>query len=151
MFHNRALNDKINKLQERAIRLVFKDDNLTFRQLLEKNKSFTIHERNLQKLAIEMYKVKNYLALILVQELFKQRANVYDFRNKRCWEMPRVQTVNFEIESLRYRGIKTWDLVPDCIKESESLFSFKEKLKQWKPQACTCRLCKGYVANLGYL
>ena len=59
MFHNRTLNDKINKLQERALRLVYKDDDLTFQQLLEKNKSFTIHERNLQKLAIEMYKVKN--------------------------------------------------------------------------------------------
>ena len=112
MFHNRTLNDKINKLQERALRLVYKDDDLTFQQLLEKNKSFTIHERNLQKLAIEMYKVKNNLSPIPVQEIFKQRADVYDFRNKRCWEVPRVQTVNFGIESLRYRGIKNMGPCP---------------------------------------
>ena len=38
MFHNRALNDKINKLQKRTLCLVYKDDNLTFQQLLQKNK-----------------------------------------------------------------------------------------------------------------
>ena len=59
MFCSRTLNNKINKLQERALRVVYKSDNLTFQQLLEKDKSFTIHERNLQKLAVEMYKVKN--------------------------------------------------------------------------------------------
>ena len=45
-----------------------------------------------------MYKVKNNLSLISVQKLFKQRANLDDFRNKRCWEVPRVQTVNLGID-----------------------------------------------------
>ena len=49
MFHNRTLNSKINRLHERALRLVYKDGNLTYQQLLEKDNSLTIHERNLQK------------------------------------------------------------------------------------------------------
>ena len=151
MFHSRILNDKINKLHERTLRLVYKDDNLTFHQLLEKDKSVTIHERNIQKLAIEMYKVKNNLSPSPVGDLFKQRTEVYGLRNKRCWEVPRVQTVNFGIETIRYRGIKTWDLVPQDIKESDSLETFKRKIKAWKPQGCTCRLCKEYVFNVGYL
>ena len=35
MFHNRTLNHKINKLHERALRIVYKDENLTFRELLD--------------------------------------------------------------------------------------------------------------------
>ena len=54
MFHNRTLNNKINKLHERALRIVYKNDSLTFQELLDKDDSITIHQRNLQRLATEM-------------------------------------------------------------------------------------------------
>jgi hypothetical protein len=76
MFHSRTLNTKINKLHERALRIVYKDDNLTFQQLLEKDNSVTIHEKNLQKLATEMYKVKHNLSPLPVRELFTQLDNI---------------------------------------------------------------------------
>ena len=151
MFHSRILNDKINKLHERALRLVYKNDNLTFQQLLEKDNSMTIHDRNLQKLATEMYKAEQKLSPSPVQQLFKKRDDIHNLRQERGWEVPRVQTVNYGIETLRYRGIKTWDLVPDDIKASRSLSIFKQKIKEWRPQGCTCRLCKKYVFNLGFL
>ena len=59
MFHRRILNNKINKLHERALRLVYKNENLTFQDLLELDNSATVHQKNLQKLANEMYKAKN--------------------------------------------------------------------------------------------
>ena len=62
MFHNRTLNNKINKLHERALHLTYKDEKSTFSELLEKDKSVTIHERNIQKLATLMYKVKNKIS-----------------------------------------------------------------------------------------
>ena len=58
MFHNRTLNNKINKLHERALRIVYSNGELTFPELLDKVNSLTIHQRNLQRLAIEMYKIK---------------------------------------------------------------------------------------------
>ena len=60
MFHSRTLNNKINKLHERALKIVYKNDKLTFDELLELDNSVTVHHRNLQKLAIEMYKVKKW-------------------------------------------------------------------------------------------
>ena len=56
MFHNRTINNKINRLHERALRLVYKDDKLSFQELLDKDGAVKIHERNLQRLAVEMYK-----------------------------------------------------------------------------------------------
>ena len=46
MFHSKTLDDRINKLHKRALRVAYKDDsNLTFEEYLEKENSFTTHSR----------------------------------------------------------------------------------------------------------
>ena len=62
MFHNSQLKNRINKIQERALRLVYNDNKLTFDGLLKLDDSVTIHQRKLQILATETFKVKNSLA-----------------------------------------------------------------------------------------
>ena len=52
MIHKRGFNNKINHIHERALRIVYND--YSFEDLLNKDKSVTIHERNLQQLAIEI-------------------------------------------------------------------------------------------------
>ena len=52
MFHGRGLNNKINRIHERALRITYKDKPSTFQELLEKDNSVSIHHRNIQKLAI---------------------------------------------------------------------------------------------------
>ena len=151
MFHSRILNNKINKLHERALRIVYNEKNLTFEELLQKDNSITVHDRNLCKLAIEMYKAKHCLSPLPMQELFSTQANTHDLRNNRPWEMTRTRTVSHGIETIRYRGPKTWELLPPYIKESKSLPEFKSKIKTWKPIGCTCRLCKIYIANVGFI
>lgn len=145
MFHSRTMHNKINKLHERALRIVYRDKSSTFEQLLEKDKAFSIHERNLQKLATEMYKVKGNICPKPFQDLFirKERGNG-DF------VIPKICTVNRGEETVRYRGPLTWELVPEDIKASESLAIFKDRIRDWKPVGCKCRLCKEYVAGLGY-
>ena len=144
MFHSRTANKKINRLHERTLRMVYKDKSLTYEQLLEKDKSFTIHERNLQKLAIEMYKVKHNLCPIPFRDIFQMKERGADF------VVPKISTVNRGEETIRYRGPITWELVPREIREAESLSLFKTKIKNWKPTGCTCRLCKEYIQGLGY-
>ena len=52
MFHSRTLNNRINKIHERALRIVFKDNSSTFDELLKLDGSVTVHERNIQAMAI---------------------------------------------------------------------------------------------------
>ena len=60
------LNNRINKIHERALRLVYKDNNkLTFNDLLELDNSVTIYQQNLQILVTEIFKVKSSLALLI--------------------------------------------------------------------------------------
>ena len=98
MFHCRTLNNKINNLHERALRLVCKNDNSTFQEPLILDNSVTIHQRNLQKLATEMYKIKNHISPLPMQELFTKQDIPQNLRNKRCWEVPRTRTVYAIVE-----------------------------------------------------
>jgi len=70
MFCSREQNNKINKLHERALRLIYNDVDLSFEELLKKDGSFTIHDQNIQSLIIEMYKVVNDLSNDTFTELF---------------------------------------------------------------------------------
>ena len=72
MFHSRQLNQKINKIQERALRITYKDTESTFCELLQKDCAVTIHTKNLQILMIEMYKTKNELNPSFMQEIFRE-------------------------------------------------------------------------------
>ena len=56
MFHSRSLNNKINRIHERAVRITYNDKSSSFQKLLEKNNSVTIHHRNTKTLATETYK-----------------------------------------------------------------------------------------------
>ena len=82
MFHSRKLNHRINKIHGRALRIVYNDHKCTFEELLERDNSFTIQERNLQKLAIEIFKVNNELSVQFVSENFHFVENHYNFRHK---------------------------------------------------------------------
>ena len=61
MFHSRTMNNKINKLHERCPQIIYNDKHSSFNELLAKDGSVTVHIRNLQVLAIEMFKVSRGL------------------------------------------------------------------------------------------
>ena len=49
-----------------------------------------------------------------------------------------------------YLGPKIRSVIPDEIRESASLETFRQKIKLWKPDSCPCRNCKKYIANVGF-
>ena len=151
MFHSRKLNSKINRLQERSLRIIYDDDKSSFEELLKKDGSVTIHHRNIQALAIEMYKVRNNLSPQIMTDMFQFRNNRPNIRNDNEFWVPMPKTTNYGSESVKYLGPIIWNILPKVLKDSSTLYSFKEKIKSWIPYDCPCRLCKIYVPDLGYI
>lgn len=73
MFHNRKLNGCISKSHERVLRLTYGDDHSTFEEPLGKDNSMTVHLRNLNSLAIEIYKVKRDIAPQIMKDMSQLR------------------------------------------------------------------------------
>ena len=124
LFHSRGLNNKINVLHERALRITYGDRPTLFEDLLKKDNSVSIHHRNIQALVTEMIKVKNNTAPEIMKEIFAPKMSAYDLRNNHSFKRRRVNSVWHGTDSGSYLGPKIWDLVPNEIKESESLNGF---------------------------
>ena len=95
MYHSRTPNNKINKLYERALRLVYKNNtSSSFEELLAMDNSYTVHHRNVQKLAIEMYKVQNDLSPSFMRFIFPASAKHYTLRNESAFKTNNIRTVS---------------------------------------------------------
>ena len=152
MFHSRELSNRINRIHERALRLVYQDNSLSFAELLEKDNSVTIHQRNLQVLATKIFKLKNGLAPEIMKKVFEIQNPAYNFRSETIhFKRENVKTTHYGIQLVRYLGPKIWDMVPNNIKNCSSLNKFKNSIKSWKPNKCPCRLCKKYIAQVGFI
>ena len=119
---NRSLNNKIDRLHERPFRIVYSDKTSDFSDLLEKDGAVSIHYQNIQELTIEMFKVSKGLCPEIVKGLFQFRNDIpYNLRQRSRFHIPPVRTVFSGTERIKYLGPKVWKLIPDEMKELESL------------------------------
>ena len=158
MFHSRCINTKINNLHFRALRMIYQDDASSFKELLVKDGSTTIHQQNLQSLAIEMFKVKSGIAPTFMENIFSINENINsenvsaNTRSQSQFYNPdNPRKVNTGLQTLRCIGPKIWDIIPKEIKNDTSLNIFKNKIRKFTFDKCPCRLCLVYVPNLGFL
>ena len=76
MFHSRNLKNKINHLHERALGIVYRNFDCFYKDLHKMDQSFTVHQRNIQSLAIELFKLKWNISTHMMNNIFQMRCNV---------------------------------------------------------------------------
>ena len=81
MVGSRQSNKLINKVHERGLRLTYRDETKDFQQILREQNEITIHQRNLQVLMTEVYKIVNDIARPIMKSLFQFRCNTSNIRN----------------------------------------------------------------------
>ena len=151
MFLSRGLNNKINRIHERALRITYNDKSSSFQKLFEKDNPVIIHNRNIKILATETYKFLQGLSPPLMNEIFVERNNNYSLRGNNVLTRRRVNSVRYCTETVSFLAPKIWDILPKDIKNSESLDILTRKIKKWIPWKCPCKLCKTFVPQVGFI
>ena len=145
MLHSRTLNNKINRLHERALRIVYSDYKSSFSTLLEMDGSFSIHHRNIQSLAIEIYKFLHGLFPAIMGDIIKlNRPPTYNRRTRQELYSRNPKTVRYGTKTISFLAPKIRAIVPQNIKNCTSLSLFKINMKP----DCPCRLCKCHMLAL---
>ena len=78
LVQSRIINKNINRPHGRCLRIIYGDKQSSFKELLEKDSSVSIHERNFEILATEMDKVSKDMSPPQITELFPRR-NEYPY------------------------------------------------------------------------
>ena len=92
VFSSRRSNNLINRIHERSL-TVYNDISSTFQELLQRNRSVSIHHKNIQTLTTEMFKVVNNICPSIMKKSFDFRENRYNIRKFQEMRQQKVGTV----------------------------------------------------------
>ena len=150
MFYDRTVDDKINRIHEKALRITSQNKIADFNTLLLVSSSVSIDKRNLQLLMIEVYKTVQNVNPSFMKEIFVQKDRTHNIRNHLPMIIPKMRASSYEIERLSFLGCKLWNNLPNEFKSIKILTSFKRQIKGWNDN-CNCRLCRKFINHVGFL
>ena len=92
----------------------------------------------------------NNISPVIMKKIFVLKANCR-YNTREIFVSNNIRTEHYGKESLTYLGPKIWSIIPNYIKTSTSLKDFKQKIRKWKPVKCPCKLCRTFIAGVGYV
>ena len=95
MFSGRKSNNRINHLHERALRIIYNDNQSSFENLLRKDCSVSIHHENIRSFAIKIYKNKNNMSTPIMSKLFEKRNLNYNLCSQTNFSLHSINTVAY--------------------------------------------------------
>ena len=106
-----------------------------------KQNDITIHQKHLQRLMIEIYKIVNQDSPELLWNTFTRKTQPYNLRNKNLLKLPPTKSVKYGTNSIVFKGSILWNKLPNDIKFSKDKETFKKNIKKWVCCDCTCKCC----------
>ena len=86
----------------------------------------------------------------IMRLLFPTKPGVrYPWEN--IFQTQNIRTVTWGTESLSHLGPKIWSILPLQLKKLPTFKLFKPAIRLWRPDACPCRICKFYLAGVGFI
>ena len=134
---------KIEKIQDRALRLVLDDHILGYPTLLGKAATDPLKTKRIKMLAMEIYKTIYSINPNYMKEIFKMnKSQNYNFRSDNVLKVGRFNMVKYGRNSLRTLGPQIWNSLPNKYKMAVNLNQLKKFMKLWSGPKCSCNICK---------
>ena len=116
MFYSKTLQNKINQIQKRALRLVYNEPKLNLEKLVELDKSTTIHIKNIIALLTKVYKTTSWENPIFMNKIFTPKKQYYNLRITKLLSFPKVIGSKYGTNTFAFRATHLWNQVPHSIK-----------------------------------
>ena len=123
------------------MRCVYNSPKESLNNLLSKNGDCNIQMQNLQSLMTLIYKISKNDSPEITSNLFKFKELSYNLRSKLPIELTKLKTINYDTNTVCFKGALLWNDLLNKLKELDSLKSFKKEIKKWRPKVCTCKIC----------
>ena len=141
MHCGKTASDKLEKLNKRALRLIFNDNGNTYTTLLDIANMPSLHDRRVQDMCILIYKVIHRTTPTPLRILLMLRSKSCNLRSKLILVEPRVITTKYGLNTFRYYGPKIWNSLNDELRTSPTLKTFVTRIRKITFDACNCSLC----------
>ena len=107
---------KIEKVNERALRYVYRDKTSAYHELLQRiGLGTTLENRRVQDMLITINSCFQGTGPTCIKELVKMRNNKYDLRGNNTLSLPKVNTTKHGLNSFRYFAAKQSEQYPKWI------------------------------------
>ena len=131
MMHRQGFNNKINSLDEKALRITYEDTISSSQSLSRKDIFVSINQKTLKLMATEMFNI--YILIWIMKELtmilaWKRCHKIYGII---IFSVCPVYSAFNCTKALLYLGTKNWDRVLNEIKQFDSFKKLKLKTKKW--------------------
>ena len=128
-------NSKIEKIQERALKIVYSDYNSEYNELIAKFGTDTMLLLRLKSIVLEVCKSLKHANPVYIQDIFINKDQPYDLRNPHLLVQKKTNSVNFGLRSFGYLASKIWNDLPARFKDIDisdvDVSVFKSQLKGW--------------------
>ena len=135
MFRNKQDYLKIEKIQYKALKIVY-NSNESDGELLLRNNEVSIHQKQLHILASEVFKsladinpdfMKSYFTIKEMENTYEMLTNCLQIGN--FLKIPSTRSKRYGTNSILFQACLVWNKLPLSVKQSQSLIEFKSKIK----------------------
>ena len=131
---------KIEKIQERALRFIYKDFTSSYESLREESQIPLAYIQRMRQIIIEVYKCYNKISPMYLHNIFKSHETSYKLRKIGSIHLPNCTTFKYGTNSFAYQGAKLWNSIENNVKTLE-FKDFKRHISGWIPDNCECSVC----------
>ena len=130
-FCGKQHNGKIEKIQERALRILYDDYESECNELLDKTGAISMLQYRLICIMLEVFKSKYNWSPLYIQDMFEIKNSSYSMRDSSKLVQPKRNTTIFGLRSFTYFGSKLWNNFPIDFKETTDSAIFRDRLRHW--------------------
>ena len=137
MFCRKTLYSKIEKIHHKTLKVIYESYD-TYGNLLLQSNTVSIRQRHLRFLMTEINKNISQLNPEFMWAYFTHKDMPYNLRKGSILGLPKTNSFYYGTNAVHFRGSLIWNNLPAVIKSSDSLFEFKNKIKNIGDIDCGC-------------